>query len=292
MAKILVLTDGHSYTTRYVASLLAEGYEVYVQVAPGVTQTTEGHTKTIDLFDLADVQQAVKNMDFISIIGDPVHSYTSLTQGSRHVCATLVYHNLAVAINQSNVKHIMVIQTKTSPLLREAFELFDFPITYNTLRTQTLDFKPGILSQVTQDIHSVRSIQTLNIPIGITMEGALSLYGRFLRTLHGRLINGVYDGENFTILLSPFNIPLIKMRHAKHSERTSRVIMNITGGLLVGSSARQSRFEIRRLGHDTAACMIGLHDFVPRLPWWLYRIVQAPLHVIVSQLFRKYWEKF
>lgn len=292
MVKALILTDGQPYTKRYVETLLAEGHEVYVQVAPGVTQTTAGISQTIDLFDLASVYQAMAQMDFVVIIGEPIHSYTALTQANEHDRAQLVYENIAVALQQSNVAQVLVIQAKPSPILMETFKAYGVPVSYEKRQTTRWQRGKHVLAHVAQDVHSVRSIQSLNIPEGISMEGALSLYGRFLRTLHGRLINGVYDGEYFTIVLKPFNIPLIKMQHAKYSERMTGVIMDITGGLLVGPSARQPRFEIRRLGKDTTQCIIGLHDFVPSLPWGLYRLIQAPLHVAVSHLFRKYWEKF
>ncbi len=292
MVKVLVLTDGQPYTKRYVEKLLADGHDIYVQVAPGVTQKTAGTSLTVDLFDLADVQQAMTNMDFVVIIGEPIHSYTTLTQANRYDSARLIYENLAIALDQSSVSRILVIQSKPSQVMQERFEAYALPVSYETRQTKSWQRGKNILSQVSQDVHSVRSIQALNIPLGITMEGALSLYGRFLRTLHGRLVNGVYDGEHFTILLAPFNIPLIKMKHAEHSHRTTSVIMNITGGLLVGTSARQPRFEMRRLGEGSTVCIIGLHDFVPRLPWGLYRLVQAPMHIAVSHLFRKYWEKF
>ena len=292
MVKALILTDGQPYTKRYVEMLIAEGHEVYVQVAPGVTQTTAGISTTIDLFDLASVHQAMAHMDFVAIIGEPIRSYTALTQADREVRARLVYENLAAALQQSNVAQVLIIQAKPSHILMDTFKAYDVPVTYEKRQTTRWQRGKYVLAHVAQDVHSVRSIQSLNIPQGITMEGALSLYGRFLRTLHGRLVNGVYDGEYFTIVLKPLNIPLIKMQYAKHSERTTGVIMDITGGLLVGPSARQPRFEIRRLGKDTTQCIIGLHDFVPSLPWGLYRLIQAPLHVAVSHLFRKYWEKF
>ncbi|MEM5613486.1 hypothetical protein AAHB43_01350 [Staphylococcus pseudintermedius] len=58
------------------------------------------------------------------------------------------------------------------------------------------------------------------------------MYGRFLKTLNGRLVNGIYDGQQFTIVLMPFKIPLIQMRHHSSSDLTQRVILNITGGWL------------------------------------------------------------
>ncbi|UXR78180.1 MULTISPECIES: hypothetical protein [unclassified Staphylococcus] len=292
MVKVLVLTDGRAFTDRYVNALLSEGHDVYVQVAPGVTQTTKGKTKVIDLFNTADLQQALVDVSFVAIIGEPIRSYTALTQVRKQDRQQLVYDNLAQAISQSHVQHVLVMQSKPVKCLKEIFAAYEIPVTYALRHKNYLQQGRNVLSQVSRDIHTVRSVQSLTIPEGITMEGALSFYGRFLRTLNGRLINGVYDGENFTILLAPFNLPLIRMQHAQQSDRVNRVVMNITGGLMVGASERQPRFEIRRCPQDAAQCLIGLHDFVPRLPWGIYKYTQAPIHVIVSFLFGKYWEKF
>ncbi|AVQ33833.1 hypothetical protein C7J88_06465 [Staphylococcus muscae] len=292
MIKVLVLTDGRAFTDRYVNTLLSKGHDVYVQVAPGVTQTTRGTTKVIDLFNTADIQQALEDVSFVAIIGEPIRSYTALTQVRKQDRQQLVYDNLAQAISQSHVQHVLVMQSKPVKRLKEIFETYHIPVTYELRHKNYLQQGRNVLSQVSRDIHTVRSVQSLTIPEGITMEGALSFYGRFLRTLNGRLINGVYDGENFTILLAPFNIPLIRMRHAQQSNRMNRVVMNITGGLMVGASMRQPRFEIRRCPQDATQCLIGLHDFVPRLPWGVYKHTQAPIHVVVSYLFGKYWERF
>ncbi|UXR73779.1 hypothetical protein MUA48_10580 [Staphylococcus sp. IVB6238] len=292
MVKVLVLTDGRAYTDRYVNALLADSHDVYVQVAPGVTQATQGKTKVIDLFNVAEIQHALTDIAFVAIIGEPIQSYTDLTQANQQDRRQLIYENIASAVSQSSVKHLLVIQSKPVKVLKEIVTAYDLPVTYETRHTKHLRQGGSVLSQVTRDIHTVRSIQGLTIPEGITMEGALSFYGRFLRTLNGRLVNGVYDGENFTVVLAPFRIPLIQMKHAEHSDRMNGIVMNITGGLLIGASARQARFEIRRFRYDATQCLIGLHDFVPRLPWNIYRLTQAPIHVVVSLLFRKYWEKF
>ena len=65
--------------------------------------------------------------------------------------------------------------------------------------------------------------------------------------------------------------------------RADRAVFTIHGGLLVDPRA-QGRFEFRRvLGGEAVLCSV--HGFAPRLPWPLYVVTQAPLHVAVMKAF-------
>ncbi|QLK86809.1 hypothetical protein [Staphylococcus sp. 17KM0847] len=290
--KILVITDGQSYTSQYVSTLLAQGHDVYVQTQRTTQQVTQGRSLTIDLFHLSEVQYAMSEMSLVVIIGDPIRSYTQLTQANRYARAKLVYDNLARAISGSEVQHVLIIQRHLDQILSSILRAYDVPMSYKQAHFLKWSLRGSVIRPVMNERHTVRSIQNLTIPEGMSMDGVLSMYGRFLKTLNGRLINGVYDGRYFTIMLSLFRIPLIRMEHI-HAYRTpSHAEMKITGGLLVAKGMRQSRFELRRMKHSPTQCVIALHDFVPRLPWHLYRMTQAPVHVAVSMLFRKYWERF
>ena len=71
-------------------------------------------------------------------------------------------------------------------------------------------------------------------------------------------------------------------------ERSSRFrhLYYISDGLLVNTKYR-GRFEFRKLPFDTHY-IIAIYDFVPSLPWLVYRYSQAIVHLMVMKLFQIY----
>ena len=65
-----------------------------------------------------------------------------------------------------------------------------------------------------------------------------------------------------------------------------RVVFSLAGGALV-DPRDTGRFEFRRvLGGEAALCSV--HGFAPRLPWPLYVVTQAPLHLLVMRAFARH----
>ena len=65
-----------------------------------------------------------------------------------------------------------------------------------------------------------------------------------------------------------------------------REVLLVTEGLLARESER-GRLEFRYVLGDTTL-IAALHDFVPRLPWWVYRLTQGTLHRWVMKSFARH----
>jgi hypothetical protein len=70
-----------------------------------------------------------------------------------------------------------------------------------------------------------------------------------------------------------------------------RVLFYITGGLLAKSSkTSRARFEVRKtLGGRYV--IAAIHDYVPRLPWAIYKYTQAVVHLLVMKSFGTWLSK-
>jgi len=62
--------------------------------------------------------------------------------------------------------------------------------------------------------------------------------------------------------------------------------VNVTGGRLAAKTER-GRLEFR-VTPDGEHLLTAIHDFVPRLPWWLYLISQTLVHRWVMAQFGKH----
>lgn len=84
-------------------------------------------------------------------------------------------------------------------------------------------------------------------------------------------------------------MPLLVLEHLYERSSKDRQIYFITGGLLA-RKVEKSRLEFREVlkGEYVIA---AIHEFEPSLPWWIYRITQAPIHLFVMKKFGT-WLKY
>ena len=79
--------------------------------------------------------------------------------------------------------------------------------------------------------------------------------------------------------------PLLLLKHAPERTTPTRELFRITGGLLARTGGpRVGRLEFRTVLGGTAV-LAAIHDFIPTLPWYIYRLTQAVVHLWVMQAF-------
>lgn len=135
---------------------------------------------------------------------------------------------------------------------------------------------------------TVRSVQRLPLPAGRTAEWVAREYLAWLpRSLAALVQVEVRDDRIFTISLRLLpGRPLLVLERVDDKSWPDRWLFSITGGLLAARGHRQ-RLEFREvLGRRHV--LVALHDFRPRLPWFLYLLTQARLHLWVMRSFARH----
>ncbi len=138
----------------------------------------------------------------------------------------------------------------------------------------------------------VRSVQRLPLPAGRSARWAAEEYSAWLPRLLQRVIRAETDAEkNVRIVLVFPRITLLEHQFARdRSQSSDRQVFYITGGLLarkVELATQRPRLEFRELLHGS--CLIlAIHDYRPRLPWRLYELTQARVHVWVARRFARH----
>ncbi len=134
---------------------------------------------------------------------------------------------------------------------------------------------------------SVRSVQRFVRPHGWTAEMVARRYLLWLPGALRWLVRvDVERDEVFRISLRFPRRPLLVLRRSVERSWSDRWLFHITGGLLAGAGPAQ-RLEFREAlarRHIIAA----VHDYRPRLPWYVYRLTQARLHLWVMRTFATY----
>ena len=108
---------------------------------------------------------------------------------------------------------------------------------------------------------------------------------RFMRPF---LRVSVDDAQSARFFLWPFARPLLVLTWAADRSSSERKLFYVKGGMLLGDVAgARPRLEFRTaLGN--AFVLAAVHDFVPRLPWFIYKYTQALVHLLVMRAFARH----
>ncbi|MBA3454451.1 MAG: NAD-dependent epimerase/dehydratase family protein [Deltaproteobacteria bacterium] len=141
-------------------------------------------------------------------------------------------------------------------------------------------------------ITGVRSVQRIALPAGRDAEWAAHEYMRWLPHGVSPLLRvEVDDARTCTFFLGKKSKrPLLVLTFARERSASDRQLFYVTGGGLAQKTER-GRLEFR-VTPDGEHLLTAIHDFLPRLPWWLYRISQALVHRWVMRRFGKHLAAF
>ncbi len=141
--------------------------------------------------------------------------------------------------------------------------------------------------RASHDYPTVRSVQRLPRPPRATAEWVANAYVRWLpRALNPWLkVKSLPDGHiEFNLLGVPR--PLLRLFRDPERSRDDRPLFYIRGGLLARTMGR-GRLEFRQTPASEHV-LAAIHDYPPRLPWFLYRYSQAVVHLLVMRAFGRW----
>lgn len=138
----------------------------------------------------------------------------------------------------------------------------------------------------------VRSIQRLSDPGVGDAEWVTQEYMRWLPRFCRPFVHVEQDGHEvrFCVPKGPCLLILTKSDDRSSPERA---LLYITGGVLTRvdeTGARRGRLEFRQVVGE-GVYLAAIHDFSPRLPWWLYTVTQAKAHLIVMRAFGRHLDR-
>ncbi len=139
-----------------------------------------------------------------------------------------------------------------------------------------------------KDKNTVRSVQRITNPGRKTSLWAAKQYPIWLSDMFGKIIDFKESEKilKFTLL----GIPLLQLEFIENRSDKNRQLFYITGGFL-SKRSNTGWLEFRSiLGGEYI--ITAIHDFVPRLPWMIYKYTQAKAHLYVMKQFEKYLSSF
>ncbi|MEL6611417.1 MAG: NAD(P)H-binding protein [Bacteroidota bacterium] len=140
---------------------------------------------------------------------------------------------------------------------------------------------------VIREARLVRSVQRMPLPPGRNARWVAEEYMRWLPTYVRPILRVTMDADRVCrFYLRPIPEPLLELDFSTERSWPDRQLFYVTGGLLsLDSQEYAGRLEFREMLCGTTI-LAAIHDFSPRLPWYIYNVTQAIAHVIVMRGFR------
>ena len=131
--------------------------------------------------------------------------------------------------------------------------------------------------------NTVRSVQRIVNPAKKSASWVAQRYPIWLSATFQRLIK-VENHENI-LRFNLFGVCLLQLEYVYERSDINRQLFYITGGFLT-KRKDLGWLEFRSI-LDNEYVITAIHEYVPKLPWGIYKLTQAKLHLYVMKKFEK-----
>lgn len=135
----------------------------------------------------------------------------------------------------------------------------------------------------------VRSVQRLTLPEGKDAIWVAQEYMRWLPDFLSPFLKVTVNGDVVRFNLLSNKINLLELTLSDDRSFPGRTLFYITSGLLAIAHPK-GRLEFRET-LDKKYIITAIHDFVPALPWFVYKFTQAIIHLWVMVSFGSHLDK-
>ncbi|MEM7304202.1 MAG: hypothetical protein AAF372_01605 [Pseudomonadota bacterium] len=142
-------------------------------------------------------------------------------------------------------------------------------------------------------IRDVRSVQRIPLPAGKTAAWASRRYAIWLDRVTPPLLAVHFNRRDGILRFRIGPILLLELSLAANRSAPNRVLFYITDGVLLHRerSGLPGRLEFRGV-FNGEFLLAAIHDFRPGLPWTLYNLTQAKIHLFVMRSFSRHLQRY
>lgn len=181
-----------------------------------------------------------------------------------------------------SLRHHMIIETNDqeakrigSRSIRESVE--------NALKTPAPKL-PG-RKRVQKEKNTVRSVQRLPNPANKSVQWVAEEYPQWISRTFVVFLKAKAK-DNGHLVFDFLGIKLLELQFVEDSSDEQRQLFYIIGGILA-KRTNYGWLEFRSV-LDNQFIIAAIHEFVPRLPWTLYKYTQAVVHLWIMRKFGAY----
>ena len=137
-----------------------------------------------------------------------------------------------------------------------------------------------------EELKEVRSVQRLETVMRSPAHKVASLYMKWIPSLLSPFIQVKQKEGKIYFNMGIVNIPLLIMEFSRERSTPDRQLFYIRGGMLAYGAGR-GRLEFREV-LKSRYTLAAIHEFHPRLPWYIYKYSQAIIHLWVMKKFNQH----
>jgi uncharacterized protein YbjT (DUF2867 family) len=273
---------------------------------------TESTTQTIYIDDLTSViSKSINNENFfnktVNVVNGERISYADLLKQTAKYLGTKKLW-ISVPINYTSLSKLWVKifgeadYELVSPLIDSLLCDLPSPKVPDEI-TECIKFRTysAMLNNISKErrtksknkpkfkLNNVRSIQRLSNISRLNQDEVSNEYISWLPRHMRFLVKATGVGDDLRFFMIGFKEPLLILKKIQEEAILDRVKFHIIGGLLTNSQSKGwLEFRIVANGHYTLA---SINDFIPSLPWYVYKFTQAPIHAAVMKAFGRHLER-
>jgi hypothetical protein len=179
-----------------------------------------------------------------------------------------------------SLKHRMTPNTDSNHLYKIQFT----PIERSIKRA--LNDKPPSLPSFhypNTEKNTVRSVQRIFNPKKQNAQWVAKYYPIWLSKKFAGIINSKFDGSFLSFFLLGIN--LLELKLIEDRSTPNRQLFYITGGVLT-KRKDLGWLEFRSILKNEYI-ITAIHEYVPKLPWLIYKLTQAKMHLYVMKRFER-----
>ncbi|WP_251943348.1 3-beta hydroxysteroid dehydrogenase [Staphylococcus sp. Marseille-Q5304] len=234
-----------------------------------------------DIFNYNHVVEAMQNIDIAIFYLDPTKHSAKLTHASARDLNLIAADNFGRAAVKQGVSKIIYISGGRFDL--ETIErLSVYGATVET--TKTAVPRPHVSVEIQGSKYDdVRSAQSMQLPMNWTLKHLVNYYFDWLNSTNGTLLHTDYEDNNYIVYLKDKNKPLLILN--KSYTEDDIITLHLVGGSLVKPNLKkQGKLEFRKL-KDSQKVMVHLFDYIPKLTWPIFYLVQSPFQNLMMRGF-------
>ena len=184
-----------------------------------------------------------------------------------------------------SLRHDMTLKDASFMQQLPTFPLSETIIKALDVKIQIPETPIGTIIQ--KDKNTVRSVQRIANPSKKSSKWVAESYPIWLSKMFGKIIDAEEKGK--VIKFKLLGICLLQLEFVENRSDVNRQLFYITGGFLTKRTNR-GWLEFRSILNGSYI-ITAIHEFVPRLPWFVYRFTQAKGHLYVMKKFEKHLSK-
>ena len=179
-----------------------------------------------------------------------------------------------------SLKHRMIPSNEYSDLYN-----IDFSHIETSIKRALTQKPPALPSfhQLRTEKNTVRSVQRIYNPGKHNAQWVAKHYPVWLSKRFAGLINPRFDGSFLRFYL--LGVMLLELQLIEDRSTHNRQLFYITGGALT-KRKDLGWLEFRSI-LDNEYVITAIHEYVPKLPWGIYKLTQAKLHLFVMKKFER-----